>query len=142
MSIKRIDANSVHWICSGQVITDLSSAVKELIENSLDAGATQISVVLKDSGFDQIEVSDNGSGIHESDFDLIGQKHATSKMKHFSDISSLTTFGFRGEAVSSLCAVSDVRINTRHITAKNGTMIKLTNDGRISSKSVVPRGVF
>lgn len=97
MSIHRIGADSVHRICSGQVITDLSSAVKELIENALDAKATRITVTLKNYGLDQIVVDDNGKGIDEADFPLLATKHATSKISSFTDISFLETFGFRGE---------------------------------------------
>ena len=102
MSIHQISAESVHRICSGQVITDLTSAVKELIENSLDASAKHITITLWNYGIDSIEVVDDGNGIKEADFPMLGKKHATSKLSVFSDILSLSTFGFRGEVCSTL----------------------------------------
>ena len=104
-SIKAIDKRSVHQICSGQVILSLATAVKELVENSIDAGATNVEIRLREFGMDSIEVHDNGSGIEEKDFDAIGLKHCTSKLTDFSDLTMIDTFGFRGEALSSLCAL-------------------------------------
>lgn len=127
MSIRAIDSVSVHKICSGQVITDLSSAVKEvgsyctdvfhvatkcnfddiqLIENSLDSGATVIEIRLKNSGADTIDVSDNGGGIDPSNYGGLAMKHHTSKLKTFSDLKSVASFGFRGEALNALCELS------------------------------------
>lgn len=80
--IKAIDSSSIHRICSGQVIVDLSGAVKELIENALDAKATTIEIRLKDMGLNQIEVTDNGQGIKPHDYDGIAMNHYTSKVNH------------------------------------------------------------
>ena len=104
-SIQAIDKRSVHQLCSGQVILSLATAVKELVENSIDAGATNIEIKLKEFGIESIEVHDNGSGIEEKDFEAIATKHCTSKLIDFSDLTMIETFGFRGEALSSLCAV-------------------------------------
>lgn len=104
-SIKAIDQRSVHQICSGQVILSLATAVKELVENSIDAGANNMEIKLKEFGMESIEVYDNGSGIEEKDFDAIALKHCTSKLRDFSDLMIVETFGFRGEALSSLCAL-------------------------------------
>ena len=76
-AIKPVDRSVVAKICSGQVVTDLSTAVKELVENALDAGATQVSITLRDSGAEAIEVSDNGGGIAASDFDGLVAKYHT-----------------------------------------------------------------
>ena len=111
-SIKAIEGRSVHQIQSGQVIVDLCSVVKEVVENSLDAGATSIEVRFKNHGLDSIEVQDNGKGIAPEDFETIALKHYTSKLSSYEDLSSLDTFGFRGEALSSLCAVSKFHIVT------------------------------
>ncbi|KAG8145658.1 hypothetical protein E2320_012142 [Naja naja] len=105
-TIKAIDRRSVHQICSGQVVLNLCTAVKELVENSLDAGATNVEVKLKDYGADLIEVSDNGYGVEEDNFEGLTLKHYTSKIQDFSDLINVETFGFRGEALSSLCALS------------------------------------
>ncbi|KAK7677860.1 hypothetical protein QCA50_019172 [Cerrena zonata] len=136
-SIKAIDAVSVHRISSGQVVTDLPTAVKELIENSLDAGATNIDIRFKDYGTESIEVSDNGSGIAPEDYDAIALKHHTSKLETFEDLSSVSTFGFRGEALSSLCALcNSVTVTTATTsTSPMGTILELDRGGRVVSRS-------
>ncbi|CAL1697533.1 unnamed protein product [Somion occarium] len=136
-AIKAIDATSIHRISSGQVVTDLPTAVKELVENSLDAGATNIEVRFKDYGLESIEVIDNGSGIAEEDYDAVALKHHTSKLETFEDLSSVTTFGFRGEALSSICALSDsVTITTAtSSTAPMGAILQLDRNGRVTSHS-------
>ncbi|KAK3699268.1 ATP-binding mismatch repair protein [Vermiconidia calcicola] len=111
-TIKAIESRSVHQIQSGQVIVDLYSVVKELVENSLDAGATAIEIRFKNQGLDSIEVQDNGKGIAPEDFETIALKHYTSKLSSYEDLTSLDTFGFRGEALSSLCALSKFYIIT------------------------------
>ncbi|KAF7526286.1 hypothetical protein PCG10_004228 [Penicillium crustosum] len=111
-TIQAIEARSVHQIQSGQVIVDLCSVAKELVENSLDAGATTIEVRFKNNGLDLIEVQDNGSGISPENYENVALKHYTSKLSSYDDLSSLHTFGFRGEAISSLCALSDFHIVT------------------------------
>ncbi|KAK4541837.1 hypothetical protein LTR36_007369 [Oleoguttula mirabilis] len=111
-TIKAIEGRSVHQIQSGQVIVDLNSVVKELVENSLDAGATSIEVRFKTQGLDTIEVQDNGKGIPPDDYGTVALKHYTSKLSDYEDLTSLDTFGFRGEALSSLCALSKFHILT------------------------------
>ncbi|OVA02657.1 DNA mismatch repair protein [Macleaya cordata] len=111
--IKPINKGVVHRICSGQVILDLSSAVKELVENSLDAGASSIEIALKDYGEESFKVIDNGCGISPNNFKVLALKHHTSKIADFPDLQSLTTFGFRGEALSSLCALGKLTVETR-----------------------------
>nr|XP_019572025.1 PREDICTED: mismatch repair endonuclease PMS2 isoform X1 [Rhinolophus sinicus] len=138
-SIKPIDGRSVHQICSGQVVLSLSSAVKELVENSVDAGATNIDLRLKDYGVDLIEVSDNGCGVEEENFEGLTLKHHTSKIQEFADLTQVETFGFRGEALSSLCALSDVTISTCHSSAKVGTRLVFDHNGKIVQKSPCPR---
>ncbi|KAJ9490054.1 hypothetical protein VN97_g3204 [Penicillium thymicola] len=111
-TIQAIEARSVHQIQSGQVIVDLCSVAKELVENCLDAGATTIEVRFKNNGLDLIEVQDNGSGISPENYGNVALKHYTSKLSSYDDLSSLHTFGFRGEAISSLCALADFHIIT------------------------------
>ncbi|KAM7142257.1 mismatch repair endonuclease PMS2 [Molossus nigricans] len=137
--IKPIDRRSVHQICSGQVVLSLSSAVKELVENSVDAGATNIDLRLKDYGADLIEVSDNGCGVEEENFEGLTLKHHTSKIQEFADLTQVETFGFRGEALSSLCALSDVTISTCHSSAKVGTRLVFDHNGKIIQKTPYPR---
>uniref|UniRef100_A0A2K6FN84 PMS1 homolog 2, mismatch repair system component n=1 Tax=Propithecus coquereli TaxID=379532 RepID=A0A2K6FN84_PROCO len=138
-AIKPIDRKSVHQICSGQVVLSLSTAVKELVENSVDAGATNIDLRLKDYGVDLIEVSDNGCGVEEENFEGLTLKHHTSKIQEFADLTQVETFGFRGEALSSLCALSDVSISTCHASAKVGTRLVFDHNGKIVQKTPYPR---
>ncbi|XP_027539196.1 mismatch repair endonuclease PMS2 [Neopelma chrysocephalum] len=137
--IRPIDRKSVHRICSGQVVLNLGTAVKELVENSLDAGATNIDIKLKDHGAELIEVSDNGDGVEEENFEGLTLKHHTSKIQDFSDLIHVETFGFRGEALSSLCALSDVTIFTRHKSAKVGTRLVFDHNGKITQRTPFPR---
>ncbi|XP_003934288.1 mismatch repair endonuclease PMS2 isoform X1 [Saimiri boliviensis] len=138
-AIRPIDRKSVHQICSGQVVLSLSTAVKELVENSLDAGATNIDLKLKDYGVDLIEVSDNGCGVEEENFEGLTLKHYTSKIQDFADLTQVETFGFRGEALSSLCALSDVTISTCHVSVKVGTRLVFDHNGKIIQKTPYPR---
>lgn len=137
-TIKAIEGRSVHQIQSGQVIVDLNSVVKELVENSLDAGATSIDIRFKNQGLDSIEVSDNGKGISPDDFGTIALKHYTSKLSSYEDLTSLETFGFRGEALSSMCALSKFHIITAR--AEDGAVGKRLDFevcGKLKGTSVV-----
>ena len=137
-TIKAIEATSVHHIQSGQVIVDLCSVVKELVENSLDAGATVVEVRFKNNGLDSIEVQDNGSGIDPTNYESVALKHFTSKLSSYDDLSSLRTFGFRGEALSSLCALSKFCIITAQANeAPKGKRLDFDSLGQLKSTSVV-----
>ncbi|KAI5824843.1 DNA mismatch repair protein MutL [Schizophyllum commune Tattone D] len=138
-AIKAIDKASIHRITSGQVVIDLQTAVKELLENSLDAGATNIEVRFKNHGLKSIEVVDNGSGIAEKDFEGIALKHHTSKLAAFEDLTTVRTFGFRGEALSSLCALCDGFTITTATQGPLGEMIEMDRNGRIKKRSKVAR---
>ena len=141
-SIKAIDQKSVHKICSGQVILDPSSALKELVENALDAGGTKIEVRLKECGLDMLEVIDNGSGIKPEDYETLAGKHTTSKLANFDDLTRLSTFGFRGEALSSLCAISaSVVIQTRTAEQLVGTKLIYDRNGTLTSTESCAREV-
>ncbi|CAJ0759064.1 16122_t:CDS:10 [Entrophospora sp. SA101] len=111
-SIKPIDSTSIHKICSGQVILDLAMAAKELVENSLDAKAKTIEIRFKEYGLQSIEVIDDGTGIHEQNYESLALKHHTSKLSNFEDLLDIESFGFRGEALSSLCALSKLTVTT------------------------------
>ncbi|KAL8847510.1 MAG: hypothetical protein Q9221_007465 [Calogaya cf. arnoldii] len=128
----------VHQIQSGQVIVDLCSVVKELVENSLDAGATSIDVRFKGNGLDSIEVQDNGNGISKDNYETVALKHYTSKLSTYDDLSSLQTFGFRGEALSSLCALSNFQVVTAQAhEAPKGTRLEFETSGKLKTTSVV-----
>ncbi|KAJ3562913.1 hypothetical protein NPX13_g8383 [Xylaria arbuscula] len=137
-TIKPIEAKTIHQIQSGQVIVDLCSVVKELVENSIDAGATNIEVRFKNQGLDAIEVQDNGSGISKENHETLALKHYTSKLASYSDLESLETFGFRGEALSSLCALSKFSVITCLASdAPKGSRLEFETSGKLRSTSVV-----
>ncbi|KAK0312162.1 ATP-binding mismatch repair protein [Friedmanniomyces endolithicus] len=136
-TIKAIEGRSVHQIQSGQVIVDLNSVVKELVENSLDAGATSIEVRFKNQGLDSVEVQDNGKGIAPEDFDTVALKHHTSKLSSYEDLTSLDTFGFRGEALSSLCALSKFQVLTARLDdGAVGKKLDFEVSGKLKATSV------
>ncbi|XP_063850292.1 mismatch repair endonuclease PMS2-like isoform X2 [Scylla paramamosain] len=139
--IKAIDKTTVHRICSGQVVLTLAIGVKELVENSLDAGATSVEVRLKDHGATLLEVSDNGRGVEEHDFEGLTLKHHTSKIQDFGDVVGVKTFGFRGEALSSLCALSDLTITTRHGSSDVATKLTYDHNGKLISRAATSRQV-
>lgn len=100
-------------IAAGEVIQRPSSAIKELVENAVDSGATDVRIVVKDAGKTMIQVIDNGSGMSETDARMAFERHATSKIRNAEDLFSLHTMGFRGEALPSICAISEVDVRTR-----------------------------
>ncbi|MBN2178179.1 MAG: DNA mismatch repair endonuclease MutL [Deltaproteobacteria bacterium] len=110
-------------IAAGEVIERPASIVKELLENSLDAGATDITVELEDGGKTLIKIVDNGAGIHKDDVSLAFERHATSKIYTFEDITDLDSFGFRGEAIASIAAISKVEMLTRKEDSLSGTRV-------------------
>ncbi|CAH0050039.1 unnamed protein product [Clonostachys solani] len=137
-TIKQIDGRTIHRIQSGQVIVDLCSVVKELVENSIDAGASTIDVRFKNQGLDLIEVQDNGSGVAPANYESIALKHHTSKLSSYDDIGSLETFGFRGEALASLCALSAVSITTCVAAdVPKGSKLAFEASGKLRDTSVV-----
>lgn len=111
--IHLLDANVRELISAGEVVERPASVVKELIENSLDAGATKIEVELKRNGLGAITVTDNGKGIDKEDIPYAFLRHATSKIEYAEDLNCIGTLGFRGEALAAICAVSKVRLITR-----------------------------
>ncbi|XP_061347276.1 DNA mismatch repair protein PMS1 isoform X2 [Gastrolobium bilobum] len=139
--IKPIDKGIVHRICAGQVILDLSSAVKELVENSLDAGATSIEIALKDFGQEWFQVTDNGCGISPNNFKVLALKHHTSKLAEFHDLQSLTTFGFRGEALSSLCALGNLTVETRTQSEPVATHLTFDHSGLLVAEKKTARQI-
>lgn len=132
--IRPISSADVHRITSGQVVLDLQTAVKELVENALDASATNIAINFRDYGAHSFEVVDNGTGIDPSNYASVGLKHYTSKLSSFSDLALVRTFGFRGEALSSLCALANVTIHTATSSQEPmGTVLRLDRAGRVAT---------
>lgn len=112
-SVLTLPPETVSQIVSGQIINGPSAAVKELLENALDAGAKQIQVHLEDYGLGYISVSDNGSGVSSSDLGFMTQAHCTSKIRDFADLDALTSFGFRGEALNAITKLAKVEIRSK-----------------------------
>ena len=113
-------------IAAGEVIQRPASVVKELIENSIDAGATQIQIIIKDAGRTLIQVIDNGKGMSATDARMAFERHATSKIQKVDDLFSLTTMGFRGEALPSIAAISQVEVKTRREEDEIGTLLSIS----------------
>lgn len=111
--IRILDSETVSKIAAGEVIERPASVIKELVENSIDAGSSNIQIDLEDSGKRAIRVTDNGQGMDRDDIVLSCEKHATSKIGKIEDLDSISTLGFRGEALASICAVSKVEILTK-----------------------------
>ncbi|XP_041940022.1 PMS1 protein homolog 1 isoform X2 [Alosa sapidissima] len=132
--MKQLPAETVRLLSSSQVITSIVSVVKELIENSLDAGSTSIDVKLENYGLDRIEVRDNGSGIKAADTAVMAVKHYTSKISSHDDLMQLETYGFRGEALGSICAVSEVVVTTKTAEEDFSTQYTLNLTGHIVSQ--------
>ncbi|XP_069111348.1 PMS1 protein homolog 1-like [Argopecten irradians] len=111
--MKELPQSTVRLLGSSQVITSIYSVVKELLENSLDANSSSVDVKLENFGLDRIEVRDNGDGIPTTDIPFVARRYYTSKLSAFSDLEQLTTYGFRGEALGSLCTVADLSVTTK-----------------------------
>ena len=112
-SIIILDPTVSNKIAAGEIVVNPASVVKELIENSIDAGSSRISVEIYSGGVEKIKVSDNGCGMDEEDIKLSYLRHATSKLKNFEDLSCIKTMGFRGEALASIAAVSKMIITSK-----------------------------
>lgn len=125
--IKMLNDSMIGKIAAGEVVERPVSAVKELVENSLDAGASAVTAEIREGGLSYLRVTDNGTGIDESDVRLAFERHATSKISREPDLFSISTLGFRGEALASIAAVSHVVMTTR--TAQHETGLKITNEG-------------
>ena len=112
-------------IAAGEVIQRPASCLKELVENSLDAGATRVQVIVRDAGRTLLQVIDDGIGMSETDARLAFERHATSKIREAQDLFSLRTMGFRGEALASICAVAQVEMTTRRKEDETGTLLEI-----------------
>lgn len=120
MSIQLLDENTINKIAAGEVIERPSSVVKELVENAIDAKATAITVEIKEGGISFIRVTDNGTGINGNEISMAFERHATSKIKSIEDLITVSSLGFRGEALASIAAVSQVELITKTKESFNG----------------------
>ena len=125
--IQLLPDHIANQIAAGEVIQRPASAVKELLENAVDAGATEIQLLINDAGKQLIQVIDNGSGMSELDARMAFERHATSKIKEIDDLFRIKTMGFRGEALASIAAVAQVEIKTKRIEDTSGTFIEIEN---------------
>lgn len=131
--LKVLPAQLANMIAAGEVVQRPSSVVKELMENAVDAGATQVSVIIEDSGRTLIQVIDNGVGMSPADAVLCFERHATSKIAEPEDLSDILTYGFRGEALASIAAVSEVVLKTRR--AQDETAMQVRTGGGNETKT-------
>ena len=121
--IQLLSDHIANQIAAGEVIQRPASAVKELLENAVDAGATEIQLIIKDAGKELIQVTDNGKGMSPTDARMSFERHATSKIKSIEDLFSIRTMGFRGEALASIAAVTQVELKTRQAASDAGTRV-------------------
>ena len=121
--IRLLPDSVANQIAAGEVIQRPASVIKELVENSVDAGASDIKIIIKDAGKTLIQVIDNGIGMSETDVRMAFERHATSKIRNADDLFSLSTMGFRGEALPSICAISEVEVRTRPEGEQMGTRL-------------------
>ncbi|MBI2830779.1 MAG: DNA mismatch repair endonuclease MutL [Chloroflexi bacterium] len=150
MAIKLLDPRVISQIAAGEVVERPASVVKELVENSLDAGSTQVSVEAAGSGLGLIRVTDNGSGIPDDEVELAFERHATSKIRELSDLDSISSLGFRGEALPSIAAVARVEVLTcaggemtgAFLKLEDGAVVERRRQGRAQGTTVTVRNLF
>jgi len=123
--IKLLPDSVANQIAAGEVVQRPASAVKELLENAIDAGANKVQLILKDAGKALIQVIDNGCGMSITDARMCFERHATSKVRKAADLFAIRTMGFRGEAMASIAAISQVEMKTRRVEDEVGTMIEI-----------------
>jgi len=136
MSIQILSDDLANQIAAGEVVERPASIVKEVVENAIDAGATRISIEIEEAGKKSIRVSDNGSGMEPEDARLAFERHATSKIKSASDLESIQSLGFRGEALPSIASISRVRMATGTGKGRNGTEISIEGGGASKVKEI------
>ncbi len=134
--IQLLPDNIANQIAAGEVIQRPASAVKELLENAVDAGATEIRLFINDAGKALIQVVDNGSGMSDTDARMCFERHATSKIKSIDDLFQIRTMGFRGEALASIAAVSQVELRTRRESDETGTRLEIENSAVVKQEPI------
>ena len=141
MDIRILPSNIANMIAAGEVVQRPASVVKELMENAVDAGADQVTVVIQDAGRTLIQVIDNGCGMSPDQAVLCFERHATSKLQSAEDLHNILTFGFRGEALASIAAVAEVTLKTRREEDEVGCQVEFADSCHLSTQEVsAPRG--
>ena len=148
--IRLLDHNTIDKIAAGEVVEKPASVVKELVENAIDAGATALTIEIKNGGIDYIRITDNGAGIEKSDIKNAFLRHATSKIENADDLQYVTTLGFRGEALSSISAVGKVELITKTKDSLLGTRyvvegareIEFSDVGAPNGTTIIVRNLF
>ena len=141
MDIRILPSNISNMIAAGEVVQRPASVVKELMENAVDAGADQVTVVITDAGRTLIQVIDNGCGMSPEEAELCFARHATSKIATAEDLSSIQTFGFRGEALASIAAVAEVTLRTRRAEDPVGCQVEFADSQHLSTiETAAPKG--
>ena len=139
--IQLLPDNIANQIAAGEVIQRPASAVKELLENAVDAGAGEINLMVNDAGKALIQVIDNGKGMSETDARMAFERHATSKIRNIEDLFRIKTMGFRGEALASIAAVSQVELKSKRAEDETGVFIEIENSQVIKQEPIaVPTG--
>ena len=136
MDIRILPSNIANMIAAGEVVQRPASVVKELMENSVDAGADQVTVVIQDAGRTLIQVIDNGCGMSPDQAVLCFERHATSKLQSAEDLHNILTFGFRGEALASIAAVAEVTLKTRREEDEVGCQVDFADSQQVSMSEV------
>ena len=141
MDIRILPSNIANMIAAGEVVQRPASVVKELVENSVDAGADQVTVVIQDAGRTLIQVIDNGCGMSPDQAVLCFERHATSKLATAEDLHNILTFGFRGEALASIAAVAEVTLKTRREEDEVGCQVDFADSQHLATQEIAtPRG--
>ncbi|MBC7451123.1 MAG: DNA mismatch repair endonuclease MutL [Cytophagales bacterium] len=139
--IRLLPDNIANQIAAGEVVQRPASVVKELLENSVDAGSTVVQLIVKDAGKQLVQVIDNGKGMSDSDARLCFERHATSKIRSAEDLFAIRTFGFRGEAMASIASVAQVELKTRQPENELGTLIRIEGSTIIAhEQTATPQG--
>ena len=149
-NIVLLDELTINQIAAGEVIERPASVIKEMVENSIDAGATNITVEIKNGGISYIRISDNGKGIARDDVEMAFERHATSKIRNANDLGSIKSMGFRGEALASIASIATVELVTRteeesvgtKIVVEGGEVLLVEDEGCTKGTSITVRNLF
>ena len=149
-TINKLSIDLINKIAAGEVIQRPSSVIKELVENSIDAKSNEIKLFVKDFGKTLIEITDNGIGMNEKDLKLCFLKHTTSKISKSSDLFTLSTNGFRGEAISSISSVAKIKISSSEnnsglrnvLFIENGEIIDIKQESGLKGTTIVVSSIF